>query len=135
MFSEGTDMRQREGFTLVELLIVVLIISTLSSIVVPRLLSFRDRGFRATMQSDLRNLASFEESFFNDVGGYSEHLAEVAELGFQHSARVTITIVEASASGWSATATHSATDTACALYVGSALPVGPATEQGMVACQ
>lgn len=128
-------MRRRDGFTLVELLITVLIISALSSMVVPRLLSWRDRGFRATMQSDLRNLAAFEESFFTDSGGYSGEVDEVQLLGFQQSNRVTITIVEASASGWSATATHSATETECALYVGSATPVGAATEQGAIACQ
>ena len=53
---------------------------------------------------------------------------------YQPSASVTITVHEASRGGWSATAVSGGVVRRCYLFVGSAAPVGAATQEGQVAC-
>ncbi len=128
-------MRNSSGFSLIELLLVTLIIGILATIAIPRLTSARDRAFVATMQADLRNLATQQEIHYADELTYSDDLDD---LEFAASDRVTVTVVEASGTGWSATATHAAFDNTdgCSVYYGDAAattlgaPAGP----GEIAC-
>jgi hypothetical protein len=48
---------------------------------------------------------------------------------------VTLTIPEATGSGWSAKTTHSSTSTQCAMYLGTAAAVSPATQESSLTCQ
>ena len=123
------------GFTLAELMITVVIIGLLTAIVVPRLSMAKDRGFVATMQSDLRQFAAHEESYFYDNSVYTSNLALLAAGGFNESAGVTITIAEATATGWAAIAVHTqSSGVECALFSGTAAPVGASSEEGVIAC-
>jgi hypothetical protein len=48
---------------------------------------------------------------------------------------VTVTIVEGTGSGWSATTTHPLSyPIVCAIYHGTAAPVAPATREGVITC-
>jgi len=124
----------RRGFTLIELLIVVVIIGILAAIAIPKFASTKERAMVATMKSDLRNLATEEESYLFDHSTYYGGVVPNAALGFSASSSVTITLTNVSAGGWSATATHSGTPKTCALFYGSAPPVAPAITAGIVAC-
>lgn len=125
--------RSREsGFTLIELLIVVVIIGILASIAIPKFSSTKGKAYTAMMRSDLRNLATAEESYYytNDV--YS---TDLTAINFSPSPGTAVTIGEASPSGWSATASHpGASSSACAIYIGTATPPSPATVESVVAC-
>jgi prepilin-type N-terminal cleavage/methylation domain-containing protein len=126
----------RRGFTLIELLIVVVIIGILAAIAVPKFASTKERAFLGAMKSDLRNLATAQESYFYDNNTY--YIGAVPAAGFLYnpSSDVVVTIVEATVAGWSATATHpGATGKTCAVYYGSAAQVDPATVEGVLACQ
>lgn len=126
--------QRRSGFTLIELLVVVLIIGVLAAIAVPRFSSARLKTNVTVMKTDLRNLVTSQEGYLAEMGQYYSGL--IPSSGFTSSAGVTLTITEASTSGWGATATHTgAPGWSCAVFMGSATPPAPATEDGVIVCQ
>jgi prepilin-type N-terminal cleavage/methylation domain-containing protein len=125
-------VKSSNGFTLVELLIVVVIIGILASIAIPKFGNTREKAFLASMKSDLRNLATAEEMFLFDSLFYTNSL--VALKNYRPSAGVTLTINEATGGGWSATTTHNVSTKKCYLFYGSAAPVGTATQEGKITC-
>jgi type IV pilus assembly protein PilA len=72
------DHRDDQGFTLIELLVVIIIIGILAAIAVPVFLEQRKKGYNAAAQSDLRNLAEFEEIYLADFGHYGTGAAVIA---------------------------------------------------------
>ena len=77
---------EREGgFTLIELLVVIIIIGILAAIAIPVFLNQRKKGYDAQAKSDLRNLATQEETFLTDNNHYGT-LAEMVTAGFKASA-------------------------------------------------
>ena len=128
-------MRSRAGFTLIELLIVVIIIGLLAAIAVPKFTYTKERAYVSTMKGDLRNLASAQETYWNDFAVYYGGSVPSAQLVYNPSINTLITINVANGSGWAATATHNITPVVCALYIGPVPPPAPATQEGRIACQ
>jgi type IV pilus assembly protein PilA len=128
----GADVPRQRGFTLIELLVVIVIIGVLAALSVPRWQSTREKAFVASLKSDLRNLASAEESYFYDFATYTTNVS--ALTAFRPSTGVTITINQSTQGGWSATAAHANTSKQCFLFVGNVTPVGGATVEGLVTC-
>lgn len=128
-------MSNRRGFTLAELMITVVIVGILAVMAIPRLSYVKDRAIMASMKSDLHNLATRQEAYFYDNNSYSADLSALRSAGFQTSDGVIIAIAEATPTGWSASAAHSASDKECGLYVGNAAPVAGAPSEGTIGCQ
>ncbi len=123
----------RPGFTLIELMVVVVIIGILAAVAIPKFSATTAKADLANVKSDLHTLSQAQENYFYDYAVYTQSLAL---LNVQPSPSVSITIVEATANGWSATAVHpAAVPVTCAVYYGSATPVAPATSEGVITCQ
>jgi type IV pilus assembly protein PilA len=70
---------KEEGFTLIELLVVMIIIGILAAIAIPVFLSQKQKGYDASMKSDLRTIANELESYNTDGNGYPP--AQSAQTG------------------------------------------------------
>jgi prepilin-type N-terminal cleavage/methylation domain-containing protein len=124
---------RRRGFTLLELLVVITVLGLLAAIAVPRFNHMKEKANVATMQTALKNLGQAEESFFAEHGEYT---ALLDSLNFTPSAEMTLTVLEATNTGWSATITHPlAVPKKCAFFLGTAAAVPPARDQGALACE
>ena len=128
-------MRTKSGFTLIELLIVVVIIGLLAAIAIPKFGYTKGKAYVSTMKGDLRNLATAQETYWNDNASYYGGSVPSAQLVYNPSTSTIITINTATGAGWAATATHTVTSVTCALFSGSVPPPSPATVEGQIACQ
>jgi type IV pilus assembly protein PilA len=60
-----------EGFTLIELLVVIIIIGILAAVAIPVFLNQRQKGWDAQAKSDLRNVATLQETYLTESGAYA----------------------------------------------------------------
>ncbi len=124
-------MKPPRGFSLIELLTVIVVIAILAAIVVPRFVKTRAEAVSTMLKADLRYLATVQEIYWEEHRSYA---GVVADLDFEGSEGVVVTMVAADRDGWGATATHPGTPESCAIYVGSATPAPPATTTGSPQC-
>ena len=84
--------RNRSGFTLIELVIVVVVIGILVAIAIPMISGNKEKSYIASMKIDLRNFAVAQEAYFADSSGtYSPSTAGLG-TNFRTSPRVVIAV-------------------------------------------
>src|SRR3954463_4183978 len=69
-----------EGFTLVELLVVILIIGILAAIAIPSFLNQKGKGEDAAAKSSAREAATAQETYYTDNSTYANGAAGVTNL-------------------------------------------------------
>lgn len=131
----------RPGFTMIELLIVVVVLAVLAALAIPTLSRARDRGYYAAMRADLKHLQNQQEIYYHGgslaykTAGTVDWTATDDDLDYITSEGVTIALGDHTG-GWAATATHAALpDEQCNVYMGqSGATIGEATVPGVISC-
>ncbi len=93
------------GFSLLELLVVVAIIGLLTAIAIPQFLSYRAHGVDSQMKSDLKNAALAMDSYFAEKKEYPSSVAAIVSVGFNQTEGVALTIAVPTPSSFTITAT------------------------------
>ncbi len=84
-------IKREEGFTLVELLIVVAIIAILAAIAIPQFSRYRTRAFVTELNSDLKNAYTAAQAYLTDnPAGTVDSLAKLQAGGYNASANITL---------------------------------------------
>jgi prepilin-type N-terminal cleavage/methylation domain-containing protein len=119
----------RHGFTFVEVLVVMVVLSLLATIGVPRIRNMKERAYFAAMRSDLGTLRTAEEAYFAENQAYA---TRITDLDFKPSTEVNIVVQSGNARlGWRALATHTGVGGTCVTSAGDEA-VG--VESGSIAC-
>jgi type IV pilus assembly protein PilA len=107
--------KSRQGFTLVELIVVIVVIGILAAIVIAKFTNAKESAYIASMKTDLRNLAVYEQSYATDNGAYFS--GDGSAQGFTPSAGVTVTATASAGvpPSWSAVAVHTRTSQTCSV--------------------
>jgi type IV pilus assembly protein PilA len=107
--------KSEKGFTLVELLVVIVVIGILAAIVIAKFTSAKEAAYIASMKTDLRNLAVYEQTYATDNGAYFS--GDGRAQGFTPSAGVTVTATSNAGTppSWSAVAVHARTPQTCSV--------------------
>ena len=67
-----TSTRNTKGFTLVEIMIVVVIIGLLAAMAIPAFQKVRDNSVGKAMENDARQIAAAAQQYFLENGGVTE---------------------------------------------------------------
>jgi prepilin-type N-terminal cleavage/methylation domain-containing protein len=133
----------RKGFTLIELLIVVVIIGILAAIAIPKFANTKAKSILASMKTDLRNLATAQESYYFDNATYALTHGPVQAagvVGFNPTpGNVIGAFTNVTVNGYTATVTNGAltvAPTTCGIYVGPVAnsPNAVVTQEAAPAC-
>ncbi len=73
--------QQKNGFTIVELLIVIVVIAILAAITIVAYNGIQNRSYDTTVQSDLRNFAKQLDLYNVENGAYPDSQAKLATIG------------------------------------------------------
>jgi len=73
--------KTEQGFTLIELMIVVAIIGILAAIAIPQFSNYRTKAFNSAAVSDLHTARLAEESLFADYQNYGTSVAATGTAG------------------------------------------------------
>lgn len=97
------DLSQR-GFTLIEILVVIAIIGILTSVILPRINSARDKGVIAKVELELDSIRKAMEVLFADTGYYPNGTSTICPSSVGANNEVTLSDatagLTANASGW-----------------------------------
>lgn len=70
--------KTQEGFTIIELLVVIVIIGILVALALPNLFSAQARGRDTDRKNEVKNLQQKLETYFNDNGNYPAALSNLS---------------------------------------------------------
>lgn len=84
-----TDQQQDKGFTLVELLIVIVILGILATVTVFAVRGITDQGKTSACEADLKTIQVAAEAYMAQEGTYPASLAAMESEGFLRDASST----------------------------------------------
>jgi len=106
-----TSNRHSRGFSMIELMIVVVIISILAAIAVPSYRQYVLKGHRSEATRALQDLASRQENYYFSNNEYTDNLADLGATDDMAGRYFTVAIASASSTDYQVTATARGTQT------------------------
>jgi len=102
--------RRDEGFTLIELMIVVAIVAILAAIAIPQLSVHRTKSYNTAAISDLKNAAIAQEAYYVDNRRYTSDIGNLTlnPYNFYISQGINMAVSSATNEAYLMTAYHSA---------------------------
>lgn len=76
------SQREESGFSLIELLIVILVIGIIAAIAIPQFLSAWDRAKQRRTMADMRSMVAANATFFVDNQDYAPNLPQLQADGY-----------------------------------------------------
>jgi len=70
-------MRDTRGFTLIEVLVVIVLVGVLSALAISQYASFRQRGFDTKVAAAVRGVATGEEAYYAENRVYAGSIGEL----------------------------------------------------------
>lgn len=123
--------RSTAGFTLIEMIAVVVVIMILAGLAFAKLQSQKEKATVAAMTSDMRAIAEEQEAYYFQNRLYT---SDLVALNWRASPGDTLVIEEATAAGWSGRIYNPKTTKQCYIVVGSAALIGSAVADGVIRC-
>lgn len=81
---EVVESKQDKGFTLVELLIVIVILGILATVTVFAVTGITNKGKTSACQSDAKTLQTAEEAYSANTGAYTANQQDLVDAGLMH---------------------------------------------------
>ena len=106
MISYFAKKRNKKGFTLIELMIVIAIIAILAAIAIPQFQSYRTRGYNTAARADVKNAYTAAQAYFSDHPTATVTAAELTTGGYVPSTGVSVAVTTGTMAGLALTATH-----------------------------
>jgi len=82
---EVEEKKQDKGFTLVELLIVIVILGILATVTVFAVTGITNKGKTSACQSDAKTIQTAEEAYSANTGSYTAVQADLVNAGLMHA--------------------------------------------------
>lgn len=90
---QASYKRNQQGFTLIELMIVIAIIGILASIAIPQFTIYKAKSYNAASKSDLKTAYTAAQAYFTDNPGATFNAAALTAGGYQATQGVVLTII------------------------------------------